>query len=116
MPSSRPRSSGVEIGECRGVVRVPRRVFQRLWASPHARAARRGELPTTAPVREHRRAEAAPATVGRGREYGDQRAELTLTGKMPGERAEGNEAQVLGVIDISGLSAHCKLNYRSQSE
>jgi hypothetical protein len=36
--------------------------------------------------------------------------------EVPGERAEGNEAQVLGVIDISGLSAHCKLNYRSQSE
>ena len=30
MPSGRPWSSGVEIGEYRGVVRVPRRVFQRL--------------------------------------------------------------------------------------
>ena len=59
------------------------------------------------PVREHRRAEAAQATINRGWECRDQRAELTLTGKMPGERAEGNEAQVLGVIDISGLSAHC---------
>jgi hypothetical protein len=30
MSSGRPWSSGVEIGEYRGVVRVPRRVFQRL--------------------------------------------------------------------------------------
>jgi len=45
----------VEIGQYRGVVRVPRRVFQRLLPErPHARAVRRGVLPPTEPVREHR--------------------------------------------------------------
>ena len=52
---------GVEIGEYRGVVRVPRRVFQRLpeWPTPP-----RGSLellPPADPVRDHRRAEAAAA-------------------------------------------------------
>ena len=52
---------GVEIGEHRGVVRVPRRVFQRLLPerSTPERCVR-SLLPPANPVREYRRAEAAP--------------------------------------------------------
>ena len=46
---------GVEIGEYRGVVRVRRRVFQRLLAeSPTPGAVRRSLLLTTDPVRGYR--------------------------------------------------------------
>jgi hypothetical protein len=48
---------GVEIGEYSGVVRVPRRVFQRLLSDRPT--VRRGVLPPANPVREHRRAKAA---------------------------------------------------------
>jgi len=67
---------GVEIGEYRGVVRVPRRMFQRLLLErpPPPRALRRG----TTFSGEHRRAEAAPAPVDRGWECRDQRAGLVL--------------------------------------
>ena len=45
---------GVKIGEDRGVVQVPWRVFQRLFAgAAHPRAVRRSLLPTADPVREH---------------------------------------------------------------
>jgi hypothetical protein len=44
---------GVEIGEYHGVVRVPRRVFQRLLPQ-RSRALRRGVLPPADPVRAHR--------------------------------------------------------------
>jgi hypothetical protein len=44
---------GVATGEYRGVVWVPRRVFQRLSRSD-PRAVRRGVLPTADAVREHR--------------------------------------------------------------
>ena len=44
---------GVEIGEYRGVVRVPRRVFQRLPPEPPTPRVRRGVLPPADPVREH---------------------------------------------------------------
>ena len=71
---------GVEIGEYRGVVQVPRRVFQRLLPErPTPRAVRRGLLSPTAPVREHRRAKVAPAPVDRRWECRDQRAGLALT-------------------------------------
>jgi hypothetical protein len=46
---------GVEIGEYRGVVRVPWRVFQRLLPErPTPRAVCRGLLSEADPVREHR--------------------------------------------------------------
>ena len=52
---------GVEIGEYRGVVRVPRRVFQRLLPErAHPWAVYRNLLPPAHQVRDHRRAEAAP--------------------------------------------------------
>ena len=71
---------GIEIGKYRGVVRVPRRVFQRLLPErPTPRAVRRGLLSPTAPVREHRRAKVAPAPVDRRWECRDQRAGLALT-------------------------------------
>jgi hypothetical protein len=42
---------GVEIGEYRGVVRVPRRIFQHLFAEcAHPRTVRRSLLPTADPV------------------------------------------------------------------
>jgi hypothetical protein len=56
----------VEIGEYRGVVRVPRRVFQRLLPERPG-AVRRGVLFPADSVREHRRAEATPAANDRGR-------------------------------------------------
>jgi hypothetical protein len=60
---------GVEIGEYRGVVRVPRRVFRSLVPErPNPRAVRRCVIVPADPVREHCRAEAAAAaTVGRDR-------------------------------------------------
>jgi hypothetical protein len=70
---------GVEIGEYRGVVRVPRRVFQRLLAitrAAHSRALCRGILPPADAVREHRPAEASPAPVKRRWECRDQRPGL----------------------------------------
>ena len=55
---------GVEIGEYRGVVRVPRRVFQRLLPeTPIPEPVYRGVLSPTNPVREHRRAQDAPAAL-----------------------------------------------------
>jgi hypothetical protein len=49
---------GVEIAECRGVVRVPRRVFQRLLPErPTPERCVEGLLSPANPVREHRRAE-----------------------------------------------------------
>ena len=55
---------GVEIGEYRGVVRVPRRVFQRLLPErPTPRTVRRGLLPTADPVRGHCRTEDPSAAV-----------------------------------------------------
>jgi GNAT superfamily N-acetyltransferase len=67
----------VEIGEYQGVVRVPRGVFQRRLflaalekafdaRAAYPRALRGGVLPSAAPVRKHRRAEAATAPVDRG--------------------------------------------------
>jgi hypothetical protein len=70
---------GVEIGEYRGVVRVPRRVFQRLLPErPTPERCVEALLPPADPVREYRGAEAATARVDRGRECGDQRAGLAL--------------------------------------
>src|ERR1700732_1085521 len=69
---------GVEIGEYRGVVRVPRSGSNGYCRSDPSRAGRRGPLPTTAPVREHRRVEVPAAAVNRGWECGDQRAGLAL--------------------------------------
>ena len=69
---------GLEIGEYRGIVRVQPRVPTPTIGAAHAGAVRRGVLPSTDPVREHRRGEAAPAPVDRGRECRDQRAGLTL--------------------------------------
>jgi hypothetical protein len=61
---------GVEIGEYSGVVRVPRRVFQRLLPErPNPERC----VEAYYPVRDHRRTEASPAPVDRGRECGDQR-------------------------------------------
>ena len=58
---------GVEVGEYRGVVRVPRRVFQRLLPErPTPERCVEAYYPAN-PVREHRRAKAAPATSDRGR-------------------------------------------------
>ena len=55
---------GVEIGEYRGVVRVPRRVFQRLLPGGHTRAVRRS-LPTAAdPLRARCRARGSSPVVG----------------------------------------------------
>jgi hypothetical protein len=68
---------GVEIGEYHGVVRVPRRVFQRPGAA-HPRTVRQGLLPPADPVRGHCRAEDPPTGVDRRRECGDQRAGLAL--------------------------------------
>ena len=70
---------GVEIGEYRGVVRVPRRVFQRLPPEPPTPTVRRGVLPPADPVRKHRPAEATPTPVDRGRECRDQRARFALS-------------------------------------
>jgi hypothetical protein len=64
---------GVQIGECHGLVRVPRRVFQRLLIVANARALRRSLPPTADPLRAHCRAQASPAPVDRGRERRDQR-------------------------------------------
>jgi len=65
---------GVEIGEYRGVVRVPRRVFQRLLAE-RPTPERCVEAYTSAhQVRKHRRAQTPPAAVDRGRQRRDQRA------------------------------------------
>ena len=70
---------GVEIGEYRGIVRVPHRVFQRrLRERPTPRAPRRGVLLSANPVRGHRRM-AATAPVDRGWERGDQRAGPALS-------------------------------------
>ena len=70
---------GVEIGEYHGVVRVPRSAFQRLL--PERSTPERCLevlLPLANPVREHRRAGAAPAPADRGWERGDQRAGFAL--------------------------------------
>jgi hypothetical protein len=59
----------VEIGEYRGVIRVPRRVFQRLlpgWPTPEL-CVEASYLQRTR-GREHRLAEAARAPVDRGRD------------------------------------------------
>jgi hypothetical protein len=69
---------GVEIGEYRSVVRVPRRVFQRLLPERPTRALRRSVLSPTDAVREHRPAEAAQAAVERGRQRRDQRAGFAI--------------------------------------
>src|SRR5215471_9837599 len=42
----------------------------------HPRAVRRSLVPPPNPVREHRRAETAPAVVERGEDYGDRRHDL----------------------------------------
>jgi hypothetical protein len=55
--SGGPWSSGVQIGECHGVVRVPRRVFQRLLPerpTPKRCVEAYYLQRTTDPVREHR--------------------------------------------------------------
>jgi hypothetical protein len=57
---------GVEIGECRGGVRVPRRVFQRLLPEQPTPERCVEAYYLQGPVREHRRAEAASAVVDRG--------------------------------------------------
>ena len=54
---------GVEIGEYQGVVRVPRRAFQRLSPSGPLPSGASKRTNSTGPLREHRRAEAAPAPV-----------------------------------------------------
>ena len=69
---------GVEIGEYSGVVRVPWSGFQHLLPAPPPLRMRRSLLPLADPVREHCRAETAPATVDRGRECRDQRAGFAL--------------------------------------
>ena len=63
---------GVEIGEYHGVVR---RVFQRLLSETLTpERCVEALLPKAILLREHRRAEAAPAPIGRGRECRDHRA------------------------------------------
>src|SRR5215472_7648331 len=60
---------GVEIGEYRGVVRVPPRVFQRLLPErPTAERCVEAYHPAAGPLRAHRRAQAPTAAVDRGRE------------------------------------------------
>jgi hypothetical protein len=62
---------GVEIGEYHGVVRVSRRVFQRLLPErPTPQRCVEGLLSSAHPVREHCQAEAAAATVERGWKIG----------------------------------------------
>ena len=64
--------------EYRGIVRVPRRVFQRLLPERPTHHGASRPTASSDPVREHRREEAAPAPVDRGRECGDQRAGCAL--------------------------------------
>jgi hypothetical protein len=71
---------GVEIGEHRGMVRVPRRVFPAAPArAARPSAVRRSVLPPTDAVREHRRTKASTGPVDRGWECLDQRAGLALS-------------------------------------
>ena len=86
---------GVEIGEYRGVIRVPRRGFQRLLSSaahPPSGASRR--TISTDPVREHRRAEAAPAAVDRGRKCRDLRAGFALSRRWETVPPAGGASQI----------------------
>ena len=74
---------GVEIGEYRGVVRVLRRVFQRLLPErPYSPAMRRGALSSADPVREHCRAEDPAVAVDRGWECRDQRARFAFGARV----------------------------------
>jgi hypothetical protein len=67
---------GIELGEYRGVVRVPRRVFQRILSERPT--LRRGLLPPTDPVRKHRRAEGASSPADRRWECRARRAGRAL--------------------------------------
>jgi len=68
---------GVEIGEYRGVVTIPRRVFQRLLPE-RPTPEKCVEAPPAAPLRKHRRTKAAATPVDRGGECGDRRAASPL--------------------------------------
>jgi hypothetical protein len=96
---------GVEIGKYRGVVRVPRRVFQRLLAdSPTPRAVRRSLLPTANSVRARSRAEAPAAAVDRGRRCRNQWAGFALSaGWGPCQHARGRLKSTR-----SGRSSHSR--------
>ena len=67
---------GVEIGEYRGVVTIhpPARVPAPAPGTPRPERCVEPRYRLANRVREHRRAEAAPEAVNRGRECGDQRA------------------------------------------
>jgi hypothetical protein len=67
---------GVEVGEYRGVVRVPRRRFQRLLPEPPTPERCVDLPPPEDTLREHRRAKASRATVDRGRKRRDHWARL----------------------------------------
>ena len=69
---------GVEIGEYQGWFGFRGVCSSGCSRSSPPRALRRSLLPPADPVRGHRRAEAAPAPVDRGRECGDQRARPAL--------------------------------------
>jgi hypothetical protein len=72
---------GVEIGEYHGVVRVPRRVFQRLLPErPTPERCIEAVLPPANLLREHRR-----AVNWQGRQRRDQRTGLARA--VPGHRA-----------------------------
>src|SRR5215469_10846358 len=86
---------GVEIGEYRGVIRVPRRVFQRLLPErPTPERCVEAYYLQQHPVREHRRAKAAPAPVDRGWDCRDQRAGLSRVPDEGGARPPEGASQI----------------------
>jgi hypothetical protein len=67
---------GVEIGEYRGVVRVPRRVFQRLLPDGQPPSAASRRLTPSGPGSRASLSGSTPAPVDRGWECRDQQAVL----------------------------------------
>ena len=95
MAAGMPSGSGGVRGRDRGVPRRGHRPAARFPAptlrATHSREVRRSLLPPAHPIRDHRRAKAAPAPVDRGWERGDQRAGFALGQDSDLERADAQK-------------------------